>query len=160
MDRLEENHRVEENQGSLRDFLYVIFKHKAKILTIFLAIVVTVTAGSFIMAPTYEATSKVLVKFGRENVYATTSQSQGGSGQLVFDTGREERINSEVELLKGRALISKVIADIGVQNIYPDAIQAFSSLFLAPSSSFWVARSCPQPTAPSFPYRSNWKSRP
>jgi uncharacterized protein involved in exopolysaccharide biosynthesis len=111
---------IEETQGTLRDFLYVIFKHKAKILTIFLAIVVTVTAGSFIMAPTYEATSKVLVKFGRENVYATTSQSQGGSGQIVFDTAREERINSEVELLKGRALISKVIADIGVQNIYPD----------------------------------------
>lgn len=120
MDRFKENHRVEENQGSLRDFLYVIFKHKAKILTIFLAIVATVTAGSFIMAPTYEATAKILVKFGRENVYATTSQSQGGSGQIVFDTAREERINSEVELLKGRALISKVIAGIGVQNIYPD----------------------------------------
>lgn len=112
--------RIEETQGTLRDFLYIIFKHKAKILTIFLAIVVTVTVGSFIMSPTYEATSKVLVKFGRENVYATTTQSQSGSGQIVFDTAREERINSEVELLKGRALISKVVADIGVQNIYPD----------------------------------------
>jgi uncharacterized protein involved in exopolysaccharide biosynthesis len=119
MDRFEENHRVEENQGTLRDFLYVIFKHKAKILTIFLAIVLTVTIGSFVMDPTYEATSKILVKFGRENVYTTTTQSSGGSGQLVIDTGREERINSEVELLQGRALIGKVIADIGVQNIYP-----------------------------------------
>jgi uncharacterized protein involved in exopolysaccharide biosynthesis len=121
MDRFEENHRVEENQGNLRDFLYVIFKHKAKILTIFLAIVVTVTIGSFVMDPTYEATSKILVKIGRENVYTNTTQSSGGSNQLVIDTGREERINSEVELLKGRALIGKVIADIGVQNIYPDS---------------------------------------
>lgn len=117
-----ENNRtynIEETQGTLRDFLYVIFKHKAKIVTIFLAIVVTVTVGSFVMEPTYEAASKILVKFGRENVYATTTQSQGGSGQIVFDTAREERINSEVELLKGRPLVSKVIADIGIDKIYP-----------------------------------------
>jgi uncharacterized protein involved in exopolysaccharide biosynthesis len=122
MDRFEENHRVEENQGTMRDFLYVIFKHKAKILTIFLAIVLTVTIGSFVIDPTYEATSKILVKIGRENIYTATTQPSGGSGQqLVIDTGREERINSEVELLKGRALIGKVIADIGVQKIYPDS---------------------------------------
>ena len=116
--RYEEN-QSEENQGTLRDFLYVIFKHKAKILTIFLAIVLTVTIGSFVMDPTYEATSKILVKIGRENVYTTTPSPQEDRARLVIDTGREERINSEVELLKGRALIGKVIADIGVQNIYP-----------------------------------------
>ena len=103
------------------------------------------------MAPTYEATSKVLVKFGRENVYATTSQSQGGSGQIVFDTAREERINSEVELLKGRALISKVIADIGIDNIYPSHGSSFLRIhYKLRSSSSWVAKKCPQPTAPSF----------
>jgi uncharacterized protein involved in exopolysaccharide biosynthesis len=75
MDRFEGTHRTEENQGTLRDFLYIIFKHKAKILTIFLAIVLTESIGSFVMAPTYEATAKILVKFGRENVYATTTQS-------------------------------------------------------------------------------------
>ena len=122
--------RIEETQGTLRDFLYIIFKHKAKILTVFLAIVVTVTVGSFVMAPTYEATAKILVKFGRENVYATTTQSQSGSGQIVFDTAREERINSEVELLKGRALISKVVADIGVQNIYPESDPGLIKSFL------------------------------
>ena len=120
MDRIEET-----QQGTLRDFLYVLFKHKSKILIIFFSIVVTVTVGSFIMDPTYEATSKILVKFGRENVYATTTQTASGSGQIAFDTGREERINSEVELLKGQALISKVIADIGVKNIYPSSDTGF-----------------------------------
>jgi uncharacterized protein involved in exopolysaccharide biosynthesis len=88
------------------------------------------------MDPTYEATAKILVKFGRENVYATTSQSQGGSGQIVFDTAREERINSEVELLKGRALISKVIAGIGVQNIYPASDPGFLSTVLTTVRQF------------------------
>jgi uncharacterized protein involved in exopolysaccharide biosynthesis len=120
MDRIEET-----QQGTLRDLLYVLFKHKSRILIIFFSIVVTVTVGSFIMDPTYEATSKILVKFGRENVYATTTQTASGSGQIAFDTGREERINSEVELLKGQALISKVIADIGVKNIYPSSDTGF-----------------------------------
>ena len=116
MDRIEET-----QQGTLRDFLYVLFKHKSRILIIFFSIVVTVTVGSFVMHPTYEATSKVLVKFGRENVYTATTQTPGGSGQIAFDTGREEQINSEVELLTGQALISKVIADIGVKTLYPDS---------------------------------------
>ena len=90
----------ETQRNALRDFLYVIFKHKAKILTIFLSIVLTVTVGSFVMDPIYEATSKILVKFGQENVCATTTQSQDGSGHIVFDTAREERINSEMELLR------------------------------------------------------------
>ena len=116
MDRIEET-----QQGTLRDFLYVLFKRKSRILIIFFSIVVAVTVGSFVMHPTYEATSKVLVKFGRENVYTATTQTPGGSGQIAFDTGREEQINSEVELLTGQALISKVIADIGVKTLYPDS---------------------------------------
>lgn len=108
----------QDTQGTLRDFLNVIFKYKTKIAAIFLAVVGTVTIGSFVMPPTYEASSKILVKFGRENVYATTTQT-GGSPPVVFDTAREERINSEVELLTGRVLIGKVISDIGVDKIYP-----------------------------------------
>ena len=41
--------------------------------------VLTVTAGSFLMSPTYEATSKILLKFGRENVYTPTTPAGGGS---------------------------------------------------------------------------------
>jgi uncharacterized protein involved in exopolysaccharide biosynthesis len=49
-----------EAQGNLRDLLNVIFKHKAKIVIIFLTVVVTVTIGSFLMPPVYEASSKIL----------------------------------------------------------------------------------------------------
>ena len=62
-----------EPQGTLRDIFYIIFKHKVKICTLFFTVVLTVTAGSFLMSPTYEATSKILLKFGRENVYTPTT---------------------------------------------------------------------------------------
>ena len=57
----------EPQYGSLRDFLSILFKRKAAILTIFLATVITVTAGTFLMSPTYEAKSSLLVKFGRNS---------------------------------------------------------------------------------------------
>jgi uncharacterized protein involved in exopolysaccharide biosynthesis len=59
----------QQDQGSsIRDLLTVLFKHKAKILVIFLTTVATVTVGSFLLAPTYEAKSSLLVTFGR-NIY-------------------------------------------------------------------------------------------
>jgi uncharacterized protein involved in exopolysaccharide biosynthesis len=109
-----------EAQATLRDLLNVIFKHKVKIITIFITVVVTVTVGSFLMPPVYEASSNILVKFGRENVYMPTSPAAGGNLPVLFDSSREERINSEVEILKGRSLIKKVLNDMGVKNIYPD----------------------------------------
>ena len=109
-----------ELQGTLRDLLYIIFKHKRKMLILFLSIVLTVTIGSLLMSPTYEASSKVLVKFGRENVYMPTTPAGGGSSQVLLDPSREERINSAVEMFQGRNILEQVISDVGAANIYPD----------------------------------------
>ena len=81
-----------ETLGSLRDLLNILFKHKAKMLTIFATIVITVTVGTFLMAPVYEASSKVLVKFGRENVFTPTSPTAGGNQPILFDSSREEAL--------------------------------------------------------------------
>jgi polysaccharide biosynthesis protein PslE len=111
-----------EPQGTLRDILHIVFKHKVKICTLFFTVVLTVTAGSLLMSPTYEATSKILLKFGRENVYSPTTPAGGGT-PIVMDTFREERLNSEVEMLTGRNLAEKVIRDIGLEALYPDLLE-------------------------------------
>ena len=121
-----------DTQGTLRDLLHILFKHQAKIITIFLTVVVTVTIGSFLMSPVYEASSKILVKFGRENVFMPTNPAASGNSPLLFDPSREERINSEVEILKGRNLIEKVVGKLGVTTIYPDIDK--KSLIPRPSS--------------------------
>ena len=108
-----------ESLGNVRDLLNVVFKHKAKIITCFLTVVVTVTVVTFLLPPTYEASSKILVKFGRENIFTPTNPASSGT-PILFDASREERINSEVEILTGRNLIEKVISDLGVKTIYPD----------------------------------------
>lgn len=108
-----------ESTSSLRDFLNVIFKHKGKIVTFFLVTVVTVTVGSFVMKSVYEATSQLLVKFGRENIYIPTTPT-ATSTSPIFSFSREEQINSEIEILKSRYLLEKVIDTIGAEIIYPD----------------------------------------
>jgi uncharacterized protein involved in exopolysaccharide biosynthesis len=111
-----------EPQGTLRDILYIVFKHKVKICTLFFTVVLTVTAGSLIMSPTYEASSKILLKFGRENVYSPTTPAGGGT-PIVMDLSREERLNSEVEMLTGRNLAERVIRDIGLEALYPKLLE-------------------------------------
>jgi uncharacterized protein involved in exopolysaccharide biosynthesis len=75
------------------------------------------------MPSIYEASSNILVKFGRENIYMPTNPAASGNPPIIFDSSREERINSEVQILKGRNLIEKVINDLGIKNIYPDIVK-------------------------------------
>ena len=58
-----------EHDFTLMDFLIVIFKHKYKILVIFLSIVTTVALYTFRMTPIYEAETRLIIKSGRENIY-------------------------------------------------------------------------------------------
>ena len=105
---------------SIRDILGVIFKHKTKILTVFFVIVAIVAVGSFAAKPTYEANSKILIKFGRENIYIPATGS--GSTPLV-SINREETINSEIEILNSRDLIESTIKKLGIENVYPELVK-------------------------------------
>ena len=112
-----------EQQGqasSPRDFLTILFKHKYTILMIFFAVVATVTIGSFLLPPTYEAKSSLLLKFGREYIYRSEVGERGSDTRPLIPLNQEEVINSEIQILTSRDLIEKVIASIKVENIYPD----------------------------------------
>jgi uncharacterized protein involved in exopolysaccharide biosynthesis len=112
-------------QGSVKDFLTVLFKHKSKILTIFCTVVVVVTVLSFVLPPTYEAQSSLLVKFGREFVYQPEVGDR--SPQISIGAGnQEELINSEVAILTNRDVIRRVITTIGVEKLYPGLVKEYS----------------------------------
>jgi uncharacterized protein involved in exopolysaccharide biosynthesis len=107
--------------GTLRDFLAILFKHKTKILVVFFSVVITVTVGTFLLSPTYEAKSSVLVKFGRENLYRP---EVGDKGPVISvgQPNQEEMLNSEIEILTNRDLMDKVITIVGVEKLYPGLI--------------------------------------
>lgn len=107
--------------NSARDFLTVLFKHKLKIITIFLAVVLTSLVGSFVMTPTYEAKTSLLMKIGREHL---NRSDLGDNNPVNFNLRQEEIINSEIEILTNRDLLGKVVTTLKVQTLYPDIAKA------------------------------------
>lgn len=115
---------MNDNTGSVRDILTVLFKHKQKIIITFFAVVAAVTIGTFLISPTYEAKSSLLVKFGREYLY---TPEVGEGRPTLMASGQEELLNSEVQILMNHDIIGKVLASLGIQNVYP-GLSAFSGI--------------------------------
>jgi len=113
---MENQDYIQERQvNGLREFMTVVFKYKAMILAVFFAVVVTVTVASFIITPVYESESSVLVKIGREYM----NRPEVGNNAPVMSLNQEEVTNSEIQILKNRDLIEKVITTLELENIYP-----------------------------------------
>jgi polysaccharide biosynthesis protein PslE len=107
--------------SGVKEFFYVFFKHKRKIGIIFCSVVIAIVILSFVTPAAYQASTKVLIKFGRENTYTPAVAAPGGAPPVVIDGfRREEQINSEIEMLKARNLIEKVISVVGIEKLYPD----------------------------------------
>ena len=86
---------------SLGAFLHIVFKRKVQILLIFCTTVCTVGIATFMAQPTYQAAAQILVKIGRENLYVPTVPTSGNVNP-VYNFHREEQINSEIEILRGK----------------------------------------------------------
>lgn len=106
----------EQQSGSLRDILTVLFKHKYKVLIVFFVIAAAVTAATFLIPATYEASSTLLVKIGREYLYRPEVTDKAP----VVSINQEEALNSEINIITSRDLIKKVITTLGLAQIYPD----------------------------------------
>jgi len=90
---------------SVRDILYVLFKHKEKILTIFIFIVATVTIGTILKDPSYSSTATILYKRGNNEITLTLSNR-------INRLSQEEEINSEIEIIKSRPVIERVVNEL------------------------------------------------
>ena len=99
-----------KRKNNLRNFLFMILKHRGKVLAIFVTIVGMVTTGSFIVKPTYKAVTKIAI---------TVEYGAGGSSPPATEVTPEKLIRTELELLAGKAIIGEVINEIGLRQLYP-----------------------------------------
>ena len=98
-------------ERSLRDFYSILFRHKWKVTIFFLAVMTTVTVGTFLTTEIYKAEAKLLLRIGRENVSLDPTAT---TGQVIsIGQSRESEINSELEILKSRELAEKVVDALG-----------------------------------------------
>ena len=115
-----EHIRSPEDQGrldisvNLRDLLTVFFKHKAAILTVFFVTSMTAAIAAFVLPPTYEATSTLLIKIGREHIY----RPEVGAINPTVVVDREATVNSEVRIATSRDLVHRTLAAMTVKEVY------------------------------------------
>lgn len=96
--------------NSIRDFFYVIFKHKGKIVLAFLAILALATAITFALPQVYESEASLLVRIGREN-YPDDPSLEGTMVNLTQD--RTAEVKSEVAILQSALLAEMVVDELG-----------------------------------------------
>ncbi len=108
----------------LREYLIPFFRHKLKVLVVFLLATTVLSAAAlvyfkFIMKPLYEARSLILVKVGWENY----------TPDLAMETRRTSSISpadilsSEVRIIQSRELKERAIRTVGLENLYPQLLQ-------------------------------------
>lgn len=101
---------------NVRDILTVFFKQKAVILTVFFITAVTAAIAAFLLPPTYEASSTLLIKIGREHIY----RPEVGSTNPTLVVDREATINSEVRIATSRELVQRTLEAMTVKVVTPN----------------------------------------
>jgi uncharacterized protein involved in exopolysaccharide biosynthesis len=71
---------------------------------------VVALAGALLMPRSYYSEARLFVRFGRENQVDPTAS--GGQMVSLYES-RESEINSLIEILKSRAILDRVVADLG-----------------------------------------------
>ncbi len=98
--------RTQPHAPTLRDMVAVIFRHRTLVLTVFAMSLLGVVGGTLLVRKQYEASMKILVKRERiDPVLAPASNVPSGVAPEVT----QEDINSEVQILKSRDLLEKVV---------------------------------------------------
>src|SRR5579862_1021368 len=98
---------------TLRDLLAIGFRHKRSFLLCFFGVLAGSIVAMFVVPPTYESKSEILVK--RERVDPVVSAEKNSPLQVREDV-TEEEINSEANLITSGDVLRKAVVDSGLQN--------------------------------------------
>jgi capsular exopolysaccharide synthesis family protein len=113
---------TQEGRSSLRDLAYVLFRRRWAIIAVVLSTVITSTVYTLMIPSTYEAKSLVLVKPGRENIYVAAVGAPAGERPTTIVQRVNEVINSEIQILKSRLLIRRVVEKLRVAGLFPNSL--------------------------------------
>jgi uncharacterized protein involved in exopolysaccharide biosynthesis len=96
--------------NSLRDILYVVFRHKLAIFLVFLLTVAVVTFVTFALPQVYESSASVLVRIGRENL---PGDPQVAQAMVNVNQDRTAEVRSEIAIITSDEIAQKVAEEVG-----------------------------------------------
>ena len=103
-------------QLTTRELLSILFKEKNKLIIVFVGLAAVIFGFSYLLTPYYDASTRLLVKTGREFQVRSDSTQQVASAPSVT---KQEIVNSEIQILTSRDLIEAVINKLGADKLYP-----------------------------------------
>jgi uncharacterized protein involved in exopolysaccharide biosynthesis len=104
---------------SMLEFQWVfraLWRRRLLVAALFGSVMLLAGLYTAFSTPMYEATSLLLIKFGREYVY---QDDVGGGGGGIVPRGRETLINSEIQILRSAEVVKGVVETMGVEALYP-----------------------------------------
>jgi len=104
---------------NIRDLLNIIFKHKSKILIVFVTVLAVVAGGVLTKKPVYLAKSTLLVKPWKEDA-SRPGIVDSNNSNAYLTLSQDELVNTEIQILTGRELAEKVITTLKLGTIYPE----------------------------------------
>lgn len=107
-----------------REVLSILFKEWRKLALVFGALFVIVAGFSYTLTPYYQASTRLLIKSGRE--FQVHSEPNRPVASAPYVT-KQEVVNSEIQILTSRDLIEAVINKIGADRLYPGTGGWFAS---------------------------------
>ncbi|MBI3669122.1 MAG: GumC family protein [Acidobacteria bacterium] len=119
--RLQRNSDTSGRTLTLRDIVAPIFRHRRLVVLSFSGILLGAAIGGLLLPKQYKAQMKILVKFERADPVVTSDRNPLLS---VRPDVSEEALNSEVELLKSRDLLEKVVLACGLHHATKQSLWA------------------------------------
>ena len=105
------------NSISLRDGAAALFRRKGLVIFIFVAVVIGTAIVTFLLPNKYDSRMKILVKNQRVDVAITPEQTGGASAPTIENEVSENQINSEIELLTSKDLLTQVVNECGLAKV-------------------------------------------
>lgn len=110
---------------SIREIATLVSVHKTKLVSALVIPPLLALALFLGLAPVYQAETSLVVKNGRE--YLAPDDGRSSSAP---ETTKEAGINSELQLLTSRAVISETITQLGIHFLYPDLHPGYTGTLL------------------------------
>src|ERR1051326_919032 len=103
-----------KNPISLRDGASAVFRRRGLVLFIFMAVIAGTILVTLLLPNRYDSRMKILVKNQRVDVAITPEATSSLNSPTVDNEVSENQINSEIELLTSKDILTQVVNDTGL----------------------------------------------